>query len=295
MGNNQMKIGIGCDPYGKTYGRYGNDKFSIIKQHGYDAVDYTIADTNTELYSLNEEDLKQKAGAEKAFAQSAGIVISQAHGPWCWPPPDGSEQERAARLEEMKKAVIITSLLGCKNLVIHPIMPYGIEDLKLKKEQETWDLNIAFFRKLAAFAKQNDVVICLENMPMRDFSIATPERILEFVKEINDEYLQICLDTGHVSVFPDLSVGDEIRRLGGYIKALHIHDNKGDDDTHLYPTKGIIDWSDFVDALEEIGYSGVLSLETAPSKEYDDTRFEQESIELYKLVRKLFEKHNNNI
>ena len=48
-----MKIGISLNPYGDTYGRYGNDKFSVIRKHGYNAVDYDIADTTTELYSLN--------------------------------------------------------------------------------------------------------------------------------------------------------------------------------------------------------------------------------------------------
>ena len=285
--NNQIKIGISFNPYGKTYGRYGNAKFSIIKQHGYDAADYNISDTNIELYRLNEDDFIRKINTEKTFAQSAGIVISQVHGPWRWPPRDSSEQERGERLEKMKKAVMITALLGCKNLVIHPIMPHGTEDLKLQKEQETWDLNLRFFKELVVFAKQYDIIICLENMPMRNFSIATPEQILEFAKEINDEYLRICFDTGHVSVFPELSVGDEIRRLGDYIKVFHIHDNNGDMDSHLYPTKGMIDWSDFADAIHEIGYSGVLSLETAPPSEYDDARFERESIELCKQFNSL--------
>ena len=36
-----MKIGISFDPYGRTYGRYDERKFLKIKQHGYDAVDYS--------------------------------------------------------------------------------------------------------------------------------------------------------------------------------------------------------------------------------------------------------------
>ena len=67
-----------------------------------------------------------------------------------------------------------------------------------------------------------------------------------------------------MAVFPELSIGNEIRKLGDYIRVLHIHDNMGDRDSHLYPTKGITDWYDFVNALDEIGYKGVLSLETSP-------------------------------
>jgi len=282
-----MKIGINYSQYDHTYERYGKEKFLKLRQHGYDAVDYGIAYTGSAWYSANDAELKQKANAEKCAAHSAGIQISQTHGPWRWPPQDSSQQEREERLEKMKKAAVITALLGCKNLVIHPIMPFGIEDLKCDKQQQTWDLNLEFFRSLVAHAKQYGVTVCLENMPMRYFSIATPEKILEFVKEINDDFFKICLDTGHVSVFPDLSVGNEIRKLGDYIRVLHIHDNMGNKDAHLYPTKGIIDWRDFVNALEEIGYDGILSLETGPSGNLEDEAFEKESIHLCKMFKEL--------
>lgn len=285
--NNQVKIGISFSPYGKTYGRYGNEKFSTIKRHGYDAVDYEIADTNIELYHLNEEDLKRKINAEKASAQATGIKISQVHGPWRYPPQDTSNEEREERLEKMKKAVVISAMLECNFLVIHPIMPFGTCDLESQNANETWDLNLAFFKKLVAFAKEHGITICLENMPMHNFSLSKPEKILALVKEINDDNFKICLDTGHVAVFPELSVGDEIRRLGDYIRVLHIHDNMGDKDSHLYPTKGIIDWDYFVNALDEIGYEGVLSLEASPSGNLEDDVFEKESIDLCKMFKEL--------
>ncbi len=282
-----MKVGISFRPNGNTYGRYGKEKFSKIKQHGYNAVDYDIADTNIDLYNLNEKELKLKINEEKSFANLAGIEIFQVHGPWRWPPQDSSEQERSERLDKMKKAVVITAMLGCDNLVIHPIMPYGIEDLKLKKERETWDLNFTFFQELVAYAKEHGVTICLENMPMRNFSLAKPDKVLEFVKEINNDHFKICLDTGHVAIFPELSVANEVRRLGSYIKTFHIHDNMGDKDSHLYPTKGIINWIDFIDAIIEIGYEGVLSLETSPSSDLEDDIFEKESIASCKTFREL--------
>ncbi len=290
----QSKIGIIVSPYGRAYGRYGKEKFLKVKQHGYNAVDYDLIDTNSELYSVNEEELKQIINAEKNAAQSAGIQISQIHGPWRWPPQDESPQEREERMDKMKRSVVITSLLGCDNLVIHPIMPCGIEDLKYGKQQETWDLNVEFFKSLLAFAKQYGITICLENMPMPYFSIATPEKTLEFVKEINDDYFKICLDTGHVSIFPELSVGNEIRKLGNYIMVLHIHDNMGERDSHLYPTKGIIDWTEFVNALEEIGYDGVLSLETTPSEKFENDIFEKECMDLYKMFKELLLANQKN-
>lgn len=285
--NKQMRIGISFNPYGHSYGRYGNQAYARLKEHGYNAVDFNIADTNTALYTLNQRDLKQTITAQRLAAQKAHVTISQVHGPWRWPPQDGTEAQRAERLEKMKKATVITALLGCHHLVIHPIMPYGVEDGCCGKEQETWALNVAFFRELADFAALYGVIICLENMPMHHFSLSTPQRILELVTAIRHDHVRVCLDTGHVAVFPELSVGDEVRRLGDAIRVLHIHDNLGDRDSHLYPGDGRIDWADFGRALEEVGYDGVLSLETQPSGALDDRRFAEESIRLNRLFRAL--------
>lgn len=282
-----LQVGIGFAPWGSTYGRYGADKFRRVKQLGYDAVDYDISDTNTQIYLSDEETQKQVILEEKLAAQDAGIRISQIHGPWRYPPQDGTDADRAERLDKMKTSVRIAAMLACQYVVVHPIMPYGIRDLEIDKGKETWDLNLAFFKELAAYAKQYDVVICLENMPMPYFSLATPEQILTFVQTVDEENLQICLDTGHVAVFPDLAVGDEVRRLGSYIKVLHIHDNLGNKDAHLYPTEGITDWHGFLKAIDEIGFGGVLSLETAPSGALDDEAFAQEGIRLYQLFKDL--------
>ena len=49
----------------------------------------------------------------------------------------------------------------------------------------------------------------------------------------------------------------------------------GKEDEHLIPGDGIIDWDGFAEALKEIGYSGVASLETSaknaghPESEWD--------------------------
>lgn len=190
----------------------------------------------------------------------------------------------------MKRSILITNMLGCKYWVVHPIMPCGTNDLNTGDSQKTWNLNKEFMSELLDFAKSCDVTICLENMPMRNFPLANPTQILKFVKSINDDHFKICLDTGHAAVFPGSSVGDAVRELGEEIKVLHVHDNMGDRDSHLYPTKGIIDWVDFINALKVINFNGVFSLETEPSTELDDKDYESANIELYSIAKKLVQK-----
>ena len=70
-------------------------------------------------------------------------------------------------------------------------------------------------------------------------------------------------DTGHANMF-DGSIGDKIRYAGDLIKIMHVHDNDGTADQHLNPYGGNIDWADLAEALFDIGYAGVLNLETNP-------------------------------
>lgn len=284
------RVGIGFNPYGKTYGRYGAHKYAKLKQHGYAGADINLSDTDAEPYRLDAAAATCRMHTEGEAARRAGITISQVHGPWRWPPQDGTAEQRAERLEKMKRAVTLTAALGCRHLVIHPLMPCGIEDLTSGEEQTTWGINVAFFRELAAFAADRDVVICLENMPMPRFSLAKPEDVCRLAEAVRSPHLKLCLDTGHVAVFPELSAGDAVRRLGDFLAVLHLHDNQGDWDAHLPPGQGRIDWADFFAALTEVDFDGVLSLETAPSGGYDDARFEEES---RRLCQRLCEMVNN--
>ena len=274
-----MKIGItGCT-------RYGDEQYKKLKEYGFDCVDFGMANTDAPIYTLPTEESDSLLLKEKALAAEAGIEINQVHGPWRYPPEDGTEENRAERFEKMCKSIRATALLGCKYWVIHPIMPFGTHDIEEGKEKETWELNVEFFRKLIPVAKEYGVTICFENMPMLKFSISTPEDILRFVEEMNDENFEVCLDTGHVTVFKGLALGEETRRLGKHLKTLHVHDNRASLDMHLLPYLGKGDWADFVRALGDIGYDGVFSLETAPPGVFPEPLFDKFSAAYADLCR----------
>lgn len=270
-----MKIGIQTTTLDKNgYGRWGEAAYQKLKEHGYDCSDFDMANTGTLFYTLPEKEADTLFAREKALAAAAGIEITQMHGPWQYPPRDVTEKDRAERMEKMKRSIRACALLGCKNWVIHPIMPYGLSDLPAGNAQKTWDLNMKFMCELLVTAKEYDVTICFENMPFLEFSLSKPERILEFVNTINDDHFKICLDTGHVAVFPELSIGEEVRRLGSEIRVMHVHDNWGSLDLHLMPYFGVIDWKDFANALKDISFDGSFSLETMPPATLPDDPFE---------------------
>jgi len=226
-----------------------------MKELGFEAVDFNI---NGELNGRTEDEYDAAILLEKERMEKAGVYAHQVHGPWRFPPRDDTEEARAERMEAMKRSLRCTALLGCRYWVIHPLMPFGHRNDG--DFEEFWQINLNFFKALLPTAKQYDIVICFENMPMRSLSISPVSKTLEFIRAINDESFQLCLDTGHGWI-RGTTPGDAVRMAGSTLKVLHVHDNMQLPDPHLVPGMGTIDWDDFMAALHETKFDGVLSLE----------------------------------
>ncbi len=281
-----MKIGIGLG----SYSRFGDDRYRKLSEHGYECVDFNMMSTDNFPYCGSSSEIEQKLIAERDLANTHNIEIYQVHGPWHWPPDDSTKELRDIKLEHVKRSLWATAVLGCKNWVLHPIMPYGISEKNTEEQPLTLDINFEFMNKALKIAKEYDITICLENMPMRNFSLATPYEILDFVKLINDANFKICLDTGHIVTFPEISAAQAVRDLGNEIRAFHIHDSFPDRDLHLLPYCGTIDWQDFKTALKDINYTGGLCLETAPPHKLPNDIYEELCISLNKIMRLITDK-----
>ena len=233
---------------------YGENRFKKMKEYGIDCVDFKL---EAELEGRTEEEFEKYILGIKAMMDEAGVTPTQAHGPFVWPIHDETEELRAKRMILMKRSIKCASLMGIKNWVIHPIVPFGTGDFW---SEEVWRINIEFFKELLPVAKQYGVTICLENMPWKNFPIATPEQSFKLIRIMNDDNFKFCLDTGHAEVC-GISPADAVRYAGKDLKALHVHDNDGKGDHHFVPGLGVIDWQAFIEALKEVEYDGVFSFE----------------------------------
>lgn len=277
-----MKIGI------KSFylDKYGFDEGLLrMKRHGYECIDFSMVDTEKGLYLFDGAELEKEAEKIKDKFSNVGIEVSQTHGPWRFPPKDATIEDRNERFEKFSKAIKITSLLGCKYMVVHALLPFGFQSDP--EPEKTWQINLDFFKKLLPIAIENNVVICLENLPFHHFSIAKPKEVLKFAKEMNSENFKCCLDTGHNAVLGG-QAGEAVRLLGkDYLKVMHVHDNDGKGDLHNLPYTGVIDWEDFRKSLIEIGFDKTLSLETSVKGDPNSEGFEEKEIELCKIAKKL--------
>lgn len=106
----------------------------------------------------------------------------------------------------------------------------------------------------------------------RHFYPATTQELKRLVEE--SEGAKVAFDVGHVHLAArrgaEASVAGSIRELRDHIVHVHVHDNHGAFDDHLPPGDGEIDFGPAAEALREINYSGMITVELWDPMRPDD-------------------------
>jgi sugar phosphate isomerase/epimerase len=68
------------------------------------------------------------------------------------------------------------------------------------------------------------------------------------MNDFDSEYLGICFDTSHANLTDDPY--ELLRNYGNRLLTTHISDNRGENDDHLLPYEGEINWQEIVPSLK---------------------------------------------
>ncbi len=105
-------------------------------------------------------------------------------------------------------------------------------------------------------AAQGDVRVMLENIYETD-----PELLLKIIRRVAAPNLQVCLDAGHLFAFGGGDLARWLDTLAPVIGQLHLHDNRGDADSHLALGAGTIPWQEILRFLADRGPRPLITLE----------------------------------
>jgi len=168
-----------------------------------------------------------------------------------------SKAERIRMCDEIKRAIEVSEAVPFQYLIQH----IGV----LHEEYTDFKMEAAFtaLEGLSLFAKQRGVNILLENIP-NEFS--TAERLQQFLRTTHLD-LNFVFDTGHANLAE--GVEHEFEIMKARIRSLHVHDNDGKEDKHLFPLLakgGTIDWSRTMELLrgQPGQYPLLLELKESP-------------------------------
>jgi sugar phosphate isomerase/epimerase len=128
-------------------------------------------------------------------------------------------------------------------------------------KEEVLSFKVDLLKRIVGEASKARIVICIENLSeeARDMTKA--------FDEIPD--LRMTLDLGHAELLceKNRSLGF-IEQFPGRIRHIHLHDNRGgnspDDDLHLPPGEGRIDFGKMFEALRRVKYEHTVTLELKP-------------------------------
>jgi sugar phosphate isomerase/epimerase len=230
-----------------------------------------------ELYGLKAKGVHASKGSGRDVNMIKGHCRRDYTSQW--------EYNRKAGVELIKNRVDLASCIGAKEVVLHLYVPH----LTIEKNPEVKEIFYTQVRKsldeLYPYCLEKGVKICLENlfdMP-GEYILEQWDRLLAVYPE---EFLGICLDTGHAFMSWGDSITDIIRKYGNRIYAVHLHDNKGTVDFHLLPGEGRICWKEVMAALRESAYELPLVLEINCYE--DDTKsFLKEAYQAGSMLMKL--------
>lgn len=153
-----------------------------------------------------------------------------------------------------------------KIVEIMPILNMSLLTLHLWMDQrfvktEVIDFKIELLQKIINKAREKNILICLENLSenWHDLKVAIDKLPL----------LNLTLDVGHAQLLRKENTSFSIiKKYPDRIKHIHLHDNLGgntpENDLHLPPGRGIVDFKNIFNSLGNIGYRGTATLELKP-------------------------------
>ncbi len=147
---------------------------------------------------------------------------------------------RNVTMKRYEEAYQAAKALGAKKIVYHTCY---VPDFYLLIG---WAERMAEFYREFLYEKDSSIEIVMENVLDR-----IPQPIVEAAEKVEHPAFGLCLDVGHANCYSKVSCKEWFQTEKKYLKHLHLHDNKGDRDSHLPLGAGTVSGDIVKEALRE--------------------------------------------
>lgn len=244
--------------------RLDRDHLVEIAAHGFDAVEVFAVASHFDYRD------RRAAVALAEWLDDTRLTLHSMHAPIARDYVRGNwtdnlslaaqdESRRKAAVEEALATLDVAAAVPYSTLVLHCGVPEpfgGAADNHLAAM-------VRSLEELSPAAERHGVRLAVEVIPN---GLSTAAALVNLVEsDIDAPALGICVDVGHARLMGD--VVDAIETCSGHVITTHLHDNRGRNDDHLVPGKGVIDWDAALLAFQKIGYDGAWMFELAATPE----------------------------
>lgn len=199
-------------------------------------------------------------------ADEVGLVYESIHAPFGGINAIWDEGEKGEAWVPTLKAVADRCLacgIGYFTLHCMNVPQFNPADPGMQKWSE---LGLRRFAEVVEYAAKCGVRACFENVEFPQYEMRA---LLDRLRTICPEGLGITWDVGHEHCYPGGL--DVVAEFGDLLVGTHVHDNNGqqdpaiitwNDDSHLLPYEGSIDFDTVAARLRSVGYRGSITIET---------------------------------
>jgi sugar phosphate isomerase/epimerase len=197
---------------------------------------------------------------------------------------DPEKARRIDAMDEVKRAIESAEQIPFRSITLH----LGLKD-------EPWnnralENSLTAIEHLKAFAHPLGVKILLENLQNE---VTTPEHLLEILRVGHFDNVGITLDVGHAHL-SDGGIDAAFELLKPRIAELHLHDNQGVKDEHLWPGSGKIDWKNVAKQIATLPPATPGILEIAHDLEETTESVTRKAVEFFSQQSRIIEELNRN-
>jgi sugar phosphate isomerase/epimerase len=200
---------------------------------------------------------------------------------------DPEKTHRITAMDEVKRALESAEQIPIDACVLH-----------LGQKGDAWNTralenSLTAIEHLKAFAHPLGVRILIENLQNE---ITTPEHILEILRVGHFDRVGVCLDIGHAHLtqppsdsHPNVGIDAAFELLKPRIAQLHLHDNHGTKDDHLWPGSGTIDWKNVAKHIATLPANTPAILEIAHDLEETPDSVTTKATQAFDLLKRTTE------
>jgi D-psicose/D-tagatose/L-ribulose 3-epimerase len=196
---------------------------------------------------------------------------------------DFNDPVREFHIERVKKHIDLAQEFGAKNVLL--VLGEYIWQKEVIPPEAQWQWAVDACKTLGDYAAKKKVDIALELEPFRLSLLNNIPEMVRFVDDCNHPRVKANIDISHL-VLADTSPKD-VAQLKG--KATHVHISDCDGKVHgdLPPGRGVVKFAPYLQAVKELNFDGVVSIELEYSP--DPKRIVQWVEEAYTATAKLMD------
>jgi len=163
------------------------------------------------------------------------------------------EEVRDSSVQYIKDCITMVKELDGQIMTIVPTRVGKIDPMDTPENE--WNWAVEGLQAVNDHAKKEGIQIALEPLNrFESYFMSRHDQALLLAEEVGPN-CGVCLDTFHMNI-EEADYVQAIRNVGDRLVDFHVADNN-----RMAPGQGSYDWSEVVNALNDIGYDGALTVE----------------------------------